>query len=174
MSFFAKNTKIEENKKMSLRLAAFEVPGALRTAAIELTLDDKDLIIKNLTSTQGPLLLAYDQITQAAFVSNPSLIDKDKEIIGTAKEVIGSAIVGDLLFGTLGALFGAMSALNQAKTPYFIINYKRHDSDEIAVLSFILNGSGHDINYFLEALQKKAGIYVEPKQVKSEKTSGRL
>lgn len=73
------------------------------------------------------LLLNYDQITDVFY-------GMETEIVNKPKSVIGRAAVGGLLFGTAGAIVGAISGNDTKSTKerhfYFIISYKNSDGQD--------------------------------------------
>lgn len=73
------------------------------------------------------LLLNYNQITDVFYGMETELVDKPKS-------VIGRAAIGGLLFGTTGAIVGAISGNDTKKVKerhfYFIVSYQSSEGQD--------------------------------------------
>lgn len=138
--------------------------------SIRLTLlDDGRLKITENMRKTAPVYLDYSQITNTGIVW-------EEEIVEVDKSVVGRAIVGGLLLGSLGAEIGGISGVGKKKKTlnkcYYIINYVSSNSEEAKVLSFEYKNIVlmKEIEKFQLELKEKAGlpelIKEEPKEYK--------
>ncbi len=92
------------------------------------------LLIQATTNVQQNIQLSINQITNIGIFTETEIIERNNN-------VIGGSIAGGLLFGSLGAIIGGMSALQTKKTRvahnYLVINYI-NSSGVIQVMSFQL------------------------------------
>lgn len=119
MGFFKnkKGSLISDHFKLLEKVATFP-----KGYMYEVALFDDHLEITSLQKQK--ITLNYDQITDVFYGMETELKDKPKS-------TIGRAAVGGLLFGSAGAIVGAISAGNKKQVKerhfYFIISY--HGSD---------------------------------------------
>lgn len=142
MPIFSKKDKAGN---LSCNFAHIEgVPGIGEGTAINVTQDDtnRQLAIAMRMSKAAPKYLPYSQIDSVGVVSQ-------KEIQEHSKNVVGRAVVGKLLFGSLGAIVGGLSGTGTKQIAntryYFILNYHPAQfPNDIRVISFeIIEASLH-------------------------------
>lgn len=92
----------------------------------EIALYDDHLALSNFTVKQ-PITLQYSQITDVFY-------GYWEEIVEKKKSVIGRAVAGGLLFGSLGAVVGAVSGTGTKEAKqidrYLVISYTAKDGSE--------------------------------------------
>ena len=103
--------------------------------------------------------LPYHKITNVKLTS-------DVEIIEKSKSVAGRAVVGGLVLGPVGALFGGLSGIGSKQerqaSNYILISYRpTPDEEECGILLKVGIGAW---DKFMDSLKEKAGI-VEQKSV---------
>lgn len=117
MGFFKKKkgSVISEHFKLLENVAMFSKGYMYEVALYDTYLEITSLQKKTVT-------LNYNQITDVFYGVETELKNKPKS-------VIGRAAIGGLLFGTTGAILGAISGNNQTKERhfYFIISYVGSD-----------------------------------------------
>lgn len=117
MGFFKKKkgSVISEHFKLLENIAMFSKGYMYEVALYDTYLEITSLQKKTVT-------LNYNQITDVFYGVETELKNKPKS-------VIGRAAIGGLLFGTTGAIVGAISGNNQTKERhfYFIISYVGSD-----------------------------------------------
>lgn len=117
MGFFKKKkgSVISEHFKLLENVAMFSKGYMYEVALYDTYLEITSLQKKTIT-------LNYNQITDVFYGVETELKNKPKS-------VIGRAAIGGLLFGTTGAIVGAISGNNQTKERhfYFIISYVGSD-----------------------------------------------
>lgn len=117
MGFFKKKkgSVISEHFKLLENVAMFSKGYMYEVALYDTYLEITSLQKKTVT-------LNYNQITDVFY-------GVETEIKNKPKSVIGRAAIGGLLFGTTGAIVGAISGNNQTKERhfYFIISYVGSD-----------------------------------------------
>lgn len=117
MGFFKKKkgSVISEHFKLLENVAMFSKGYMYEVALYDTYLEITSLQKKTVT-------LNYNQITDVFYGVETELKNKPKS-------VIGRAAIGGLLFGTTGAIVGAISGNNQTKERhfYFIISYVGSD-----------------------------------------------
>lgn len=130
------------------------LPGYTKGTAITFTLDEgaKCLVFKARAFKKPEVKLPLSKVTFAGIVPFEE-IEKGS--------VIGRAVIGGILFGSAGAIIGAMTAEEKKRKKYFyVINY-----DEQAI---ILDDNGSNFNSF--KFQKKLNEYLPKKQPETEIT----
>ena len=122
---------------------------------IQLIQDDETgkLLICLEKDVSRPLaFLSYSQLTHARVIS-------EQEVKEQKTNIIGRAVVGDLLLGPVGALVGGMSAVGKKKIEnkrFYIINYRPIDKPkETEVLAFGVPDSTQFLPRFTFELLKK-------------------
>lgn len=88
--------------------------------SIRITIDEKEkqLVFKQLFSKIPNAHLAFEKITNVAWVT-------EKDVKNAS--IIGNAIVGGVLLGGLGAMIGAVSGTKKKSETYLVINYTTPD-----------------------------------------------
>jgi hypothetical protein len=94
--------------------------------------------------------LSFDKITNIAWVTEKDVKDAS---------VIGSAIVGGVLFGGLGAVVGAVAGTKKKSETYLVINYTAADGT-VKAISMKANG---DLKIF--KLEKAIKKHLSPASV---------
>lgn len=129
MGFFgSKNGSIiSENFMLFQDVAQFK-----KGWSIEVALYDDHLTLKAIGSKLSPIDLSYSKITDVYHGIETEIVEKKKS-------VIGRALVGDALFGGVGAIVGAVSGSGSKQSKeyktYFIISYNASDGTD-AFLQF--------------------------------------
>lgn len=100
--------------------------------------------------------LPYSKITNVKCTS-------DVEILEKSKSVAGRALIGGLVLGPVGALFGGMSGIGTKQerqaSNYILITYKSTpDSEENGILLKVGIGAW---STFMKILQEKANVFPE-------------
>ncbi|MEG0273477.1 MAG: hypothetical protein RR622_09665 [Hydrogenoanaerobacterium sp.] len=96
---------------------------------------DKDLmwIKRAYTKDTTTYNLNISQLSNIGIVSEEEVTEKNKN-------VIGRAIVGGLVFGSIGAILGGLSGVSNTKkketTFYLVINYTATNATELSVITF--------------------------------------
>ncbi|MFA0815988.1 MAG: hypothetical protein ACC608_09400 [Anaerofustis sp.] len=123
--------------------------------AINVSMMDDHLFIKQRIGKAAPASLRYDQITNVEIIN-------EKEIIEKGKSVVGRAVLGNIILGPLGALVGGMSGTGSKKKVsydnYMVINYKSSADEEIKVITFQVVGASMGTSKFLSELKQRANI----------------
>lgn len=104
-------------------------------------------------SKKPPVYLNYEQITSVAVITEKEILEKDKS-------VIGRAVIGGVLLGSLGAIVGSISGVGTKKYTvrkfFFVVNYRpSNNPKEIKVLSFEIVGASLHWDSFVRELKKK-------------------
>ena len=130
-------------------------PNWIGGSSVRLVLDDDDsqFCIESRTDKRyPPALLKYSQLTAADVVT-------EQEIKTKSKSVVGRAVIGGLLLGSLGATIGGISGIgNKQQTSekqYLVINYTSAVGGEPKVLSFEVVGATLHLSDFIKALKNK-------------------
>ncbi len=134
------------------------LPGFGKNYATSMELDEENrcLIFKARAFKNVPeVKLPLEKVTSAGTVSITEIEEQSK---------IGRAFVGGVLFGTAGAIVGAMSAGEKQKLKYvYIINYVSDGETKAIVMQS--NGGNLNYNKFQEALKKYLPKVETPKEV---------
>lgn len=115
------------------------IKGVTKNLPVQISLDDstKKLIIKPRMSKKVIAYLNYNQINNVEIVSS-------KEIIEKQKNVVGRAVIGELILGPVGGIVGGISGTGKKKKTkfcmYLVINYISKDGNTEA-LSFDISAS---------------------------------
>lgn len=110
---------------------------------------EKQVIFKQRFSKVPNANLSFEKITTVAWVT--------EEDVKNAS-VIGSAIVGGVLFGGLGAIVGAVSGTKKKSETYLVINYNSADGT-LKAISMKANG---DFKIFKFEKELKKHIHTAP------------
>ncbi len=160
MGLFSK----KDDKNFSIRFSHFDgIPNYTKGFVVKVTLDDdlQCVSIKPLVEKRDSVKLRYEQIKDV-------MLTTDKEIVEKSKTVAGRAILGGVLLGPVGAIFGGMSGIGnkkQTKVRNFVaINYRSDREEEIKSLLLEIVGASIKWDKFITILKEKAQI----KEVKSE------
>ncbi len=160
MGLFSKN----DDKNFSIKFSHFDgIPNYTKGFVVKVTLDDdlQCITFKPLVEKRDSVKLRYEQIKDV-------LLTTDKEIVEKSKSVAGRAILGGVLLGGVGAIFGGMSGIGnkkQTKVRNFVaINYKSDREDEIKSILLEIVGASMKWDKFITTLKEKAQI----KEIKNE------
>ena len=112
--------------------------------------EQKIELIPSYAKKKEPVYIKYDQLL--AFKSLTQ-----KEIIEKEKNVLGRAVIGGVLLGSLGSVIGGMSGIGTKKetdtTYYIVINFKSiQNPGEIKVLSLEVDGTTKHYGAFHDKL----------------------
>lgn len=132
------------------------LPGYARGTAITMTLDEaaKCLIFKARVFKNPEVKLPLQKVSFSGMVATEQ-IEK--------QSALGRAVVGGVLFGSTGAIIGAMTAEEKKKKQFFyVINYESNGEAKAVILS----DNGSNFNSF--SFQKKLQEYLPKKEVHKE------
>lgn len=125
-------------ERNEINLTYFEgIDSYIKEMPVIVRIDDTNQRVTIMATMKNkPVIhIKFDQLIDCATISDKTIIEKDKS-------VIGRAVIGGILTGGLGAIVGGMSGLGSKKkvkeTHYLVINYRSKDG-EIKVLSFKVN-----------------------------------
>jgi len=157
MSIFNSRDKNGNLYMDSLELVE-DIPGFSKNTTLRLKLlADGRLEISEPFTKKPYAYLKYSQITNTGIIHQ-------KEFVEVDKNVIGRAIVGGLLLGSLGAEIGGISGIGKKQKEehnwYFIINYFSSSSEEPKVLGFKLTSFAFmdDLKKFELELRNNIGL----------------
>lgn len=119
--------------------------------AITVTLLDDKIEFKQRLGGKNKVYLKYLQITRVGVIDGNEIIEKDKS-------VLGRAIVGGLLLGSLGSVVGAIDGVGTkkkviSKKKYLVFNYISSDNKEKSLPVEIV-GATLGLSKFLEKLNE--------------------
>ena len=120
------------------------LPGYAPKAAITLTLDEERrcLIFKPRVFKYDEVRLPLTKVTFAGYLAIEQIERQSK---------IGRAFVGGVLFGTAGAIVGAMTAEEKKRNKvFYVVNYESEGETKAIILQD--NGSNLNMNKFQKAL----------------------
>lgn len=120
------------------------LPGYTPKAAISLTLDEEHrcLIFKARAFNYDEIRLPLSKVTFAGYLAIEEIEKQSK---------IGRAFVGGILFGSAGAIIGAMTAEEKKRNKvFYVINYESEGETKAIILQD--NGSNLNMNKFQKAL----------------------
>jgi len=142
----------KKNKDRGIMLKYIDgIEAYTKDLTVEAILKEDLLEIKGKNISNIPTIkLPYEQILAANCVT-------EKEIVQANKSVVGRALVGGVLLGSLGAIIGGASGIgnkNKDEISYYIvINYKSQIGD-LKVISFQIVGFTN-WNKFIRELKGK-------------------
>lgn len=131
------------------------IPNWMGGSNVRLVLDDSNSQLRiesRINKKYPPALLKYSQLTAAEVVT-------EQEIRTKSKSVVGRAVIGGLLLGSLGATIGGISGIGSkqkiSEKQYLVINYTSSVDSEPKVLSFEIVGATLHLSDFIIALKSK-------------------